>query len=342
MIDIDIYDIANKTWYKQPTEGAPPPLAKGCAVLATSQDSSSYNIYYYGGFDGITATKDFNDAVWILSLPSFTWVKISQGDDANHGRAGHQCLTPYPDQMMSIGGYRAPKGVTIACLGSMVEVFNLTEGKWLTSYDPSIWSPYGVPKDLHLKIGGDYSGGATLTTPAPSGWATPALASVFATKYPTSKISTYYPYSSQDAGTGTRPPISGSSGKGGTPSWVWPVVGVVLGLVLLTAIAVAVFLYRGRNLLNKGRSENLSDDHPHPILRWLHHTEKAEKAPTVTTEVQSSRYGDVESRNEIRTHPVHDISEMALNERENPRFELPGEWTVPNLIDTHLDTKLAD
>lgn len=328
MSNVDIYDIATETWYQQPTMGAPPQLAMGCAVLASAQDLSSHNIYYYGGFDGLNEDEDFSDAVWILSLPSFVWRKVSSGKP-EHARAGHQCLKPYPDQMITVGGSRPLRGQAIACLDSILQVFNLTEGKWLSSYDPSIWGEYGVPEIIHRVIGGNYTGGATLTTPAPSGWATPALASVFSKKYATSKITHYYPYSSQAPSNGTRGPLK--SGGGGTPSWVAPVLGVVLGLVFVTAVVVAILLYRKRYLLSgkKEGSDNSGDAGRHYIRTWLNTT--GDKAVTVTTERTPSRFDGVESRNDTPMYsagyssqspiPEMDQHEMPLNQQ---RFELHG------------------
>ena len=57
--------------------------------MATASDRSSFNIFYYGGFDGINVKDSFSDDVWVLSLPSFTWIKISEGKSI-HGRAGHK------------------------------------------------------------------------------------------------------------------------------------------------------------------------------------------------------------------------------------------------------------
>ncbi|KAI1127198.1 hypothetical protein F5Y10DRAFT_243372 [Nemania abortiva] len=334
MVNIDIYDIANGTWYQQKTINAPPQRAMGCAVVATAQDSSSYNIYYYGGFDGLHEDEDFSDDVWVLSLPSFTWTKLYTGT-TEHARAGHQCLTPYPDQMITIGGYRALKGEGINCLGSILQVFNLTEGKWLSSYDPSVWGNYGVPEAIHSQIGGDYAGGATATTPTPSGWNTQGLASVFATPYDASKITHYYPYKSQAPSNDTGSPETHS--RGGTPSWVAPVLGVVLGLVFVTAVVVGILLYRKRSLFLKknGGSDNSTDEHHHFIRTWLNNT--GEKAATITTEDPSSRYEDVTSRNVTPMPPVGLSAssptpemaqyEMPANQAPRQFFELSGETT---------------
>src|SRR3569833_1978089 len=183
MTTIHIYDIANDKWYQQPATCSPPQLTRGCAVVATAEDASSYNIYYYGGYDGIHPADPYNDDVWILSLPSFMWMKIASSQKASHGRAGHQCVKPYPDQMFVVGGYPSLSGNGPTCLDdNVIQVFNLTSAKWLSSYDPAVWSEYGVPEMIFNMIGGTATGGAALTTPSPTGWATPALASVFAAK----------------------------------------------------------------------------------------------------------------------------------------------------------------
>ncbi|KAI1436645.1 hypothetical protein GGR50DRAFT_650161 [Xylaria sp. CBS 124048] len=341
MANIDIYDVASNEWYQQHTVGAPPQLAMGCAVVATAKDLSSYNIYYYGGFNGLSDLEDFNDDVWVLSLPSFTWMKLAPGTPG-HARAGHQCVMPYPDQMVTIGGYRASKGAGISCLeGGLFQVFNLTSGSWLQSYDPNNWSEYGVPEMLHQKIGGDFSGGATMTTPAPSGWATPALASVFATTYPASKITTFYPYSSEAAVNGTRGQPSGNSSHKGSSNAriLGPVLGVVLGLVVITAIAVAIVLYRRRKLwLKKNQgdgSATQTDERTHHIRDWLSATR--EKGAASTTEAPSSYLEDGDSRNVTPMQFRHQSGQTVIP--EETLHEMPGDH-VHELMDTSPPVEL--
>ncbi|KAI1272581.1 hypothetical protein F5Y07DRAFT_403291 [Xylaria sp. FL0933] len=338
MSNIDIYDVAGNKWYQQSTTGAPPQLAMGCAVVATAQDFSSYNIYYYGGYDGLHETEDFNDDVWVLSLPSFTWTKLYSGSP-DHARAGHQCLTPYPDQMITVGGFRPFVGESFNCLASVLQVFNLTEGKWLSSYDPKNWNTYGVPQMIHEKIGGDYAGGATVTTPSPSGWATQGLASVFATKYPASKITPNYPYSSQGPSNGTRGDWDDNKGGGGTPSWVAPVLGVVLGLVFVTVIVVGILLWRRRSLLlkkNGGSDSPAEADYLHRIGKWLNSTN--DKAQTITTEDPSTRFDYLDSRNDTPMRSAGVVSpspapQMAQHEMSGDQryFELQDTSRPPEL-----------
>ncbi|KAI1142125.1 hypothetical protein F5Y05DRAFT_402113 [Hypoxylon sp. FL0543] len=343
MSKIDVYDIAGNKWYQQPAQSSPPQLAKGCAVLGVAQDYSSFNIYYYGGYNGIDENSDFNDDVWILSLPTFMWMKVSSGT-AEHARAGHQCVTPYPDQMFTIGGRTSYKGNSLQCLDGdppgFLQVYNLTSCKWMDSYDPKSWDNYNVPEMIHMMIGGDYSGGATLTAPNPGGWATSGLGNVFATPYNTTKLTTYYPYSSVGPSNGTRGEAH-SGGGGGTPGWVGAVLGVVLGLVFITAVVVGVLLYRRRKLLRKnGGSEPSTDEHGR-IKTWIRDIRDLQsngKAATVTSDETRTQFEDMESRGaspgnpEMGMVPPTEIQGTTLVELmdTSPRSELMG--------DTHVNT----
>ena len=157
---IDVYDIAGDKWYKQPTEDGPGPLTRGCAVVAVASDRSSFNIYYYGGFDGVNFDEPYSDEVWVLSLPSFTWTKVNEGKSL-HARAGHRCFKPYDDQMMVFGGDTSRDGSSIKCLdGGPIVTFNLSSAEWMDEYHPDKYDDYAVPTKVSDKIGGDGAGAA--------------------------------------------------------------------------------------------------------------------------------------------------------------------------------------
>ncbi|EGX96214.1 Galactose oxidase/kelch, beta-propeller [Cordyceps militaris CM01] len=260
MSTIDIYDVANSTWYQQPTTGGPGTRTRGCAVVAPAADRSSFNIYYYGGFDGVDTSGSFPDDVWVLSLPSFTWTKISDGIP-NHGRAGHKCFLPYPDQMMIVGGYTG--GSDSQCLGGgPVVLLNLTSGAWMDHYDPTTFGTYGVHDKVQAVIGGNSAGHATATAPTPSGWATPALGNVFANTYDVKKMKTYWPYnpsSTNKTGPDYPSPAPEQPSKG-VPNWMAPILGVVLGLVLITGSLLVFCVWRRRVAARKG-SVDASSSH---------------------------------------------------------------------------------
>jgi hypothetical protein len=252
MSTVSIYDIATQQWYEQNTTGAPGQLTQGCSVVASAQDGSSHNIYWYGGFDGIDIAGELNDDVWILSIPSFTWFKVVSGE-ASHARAGHVCAKPYPDQMIVVGGYTSLAGDNIDCLRpGFVQVFNLSNLTWISGYDPTIWSNYSVPEIIFNMIGGDATGGATQTEPTPSGFANDKLSSLFNEAYATSKITTYYPYPLADSTTTLTPsptptPAPTQATRSSrTQKYLGPVLGTVLGLVVVVATLVVIWLWRRR------------------------------------------------------------------------------------------------
>ncbi|KAI1646079.1 uncharacterized protein F4817DRAFT_317234 [Daldinia loculata] len=347
MRNIDIYDVASKKWYQQPTDGSPPQLARGCAVVAPAEDYSSFNIYYYGGYDGLDDGGQFYDDVWILTLPSFMWMKVYSGTP-EHGRAGHQCVMPYPDQMIVIGGRRANIGTGgPSCLDGenpgILQVYNLTENHWMDSYDPTSWNHYGVPQMIHAMIGGDASGGATVTAPSPSGWEDPELGKVFATAYPTSKLITHYPYSTVGAGNDTRGMYGGDGGGGGgTPSWVAPVLGVVLGLIFVTAVVVGIILYRRRKYLKKNGSEPSTDENGNRILSWMQGQSNG-KAPTITTDDARTQCDELECRGitPARSTPGPEM-EMVTEMPETSIVELPDTSPPAELAgDTYANLGMA-
>lgn len=287
MQNIDIYDIANDEWYKQETKDGPGARTRGCAVVAPASDYSSFNIYYYGGFDGISPTEPFSDEVWALSIPSFTWTKINEGKSI-HARAGHKCFMPYPDQMMVFGGYTPQSGRSITCLDKgPVVLFNVTSGEWLEEYDPAVYSNYGVNEKIVSKIGGGAAGSATVTTPVVSGWATSALADVFETPYDQDKITTYWPYAKTSSSS--RPDVpddqdddDNSGGGSGLPKWVAPVLGVVLGLMFVTGVLVLFCLWRRRKIFKSRSSDSGTEDAGLRIISWMR-GQGNEKALTVST-----------------------------------------------------------
>lgn len=258
-------------------------MAQGCTVVATAQDGSSHNIYWYGGTSGLNLDQPYLDSVWVLSLPSFTWKQIAQGNDV-HGRTGHRCVKPYPDQMLVIGGDTPAQGTTLSCLadtdgrkgGGMIQGFNLSSGQWMTEYDPRKWSEYAVPNVIYETVGGNAQGGAT--TLSPDKWDDSGLEAVFATKYDTSKIINRYPYAWTTPGENTtRPgidpaPGEGDGGGGGTPKWLAPLLGTILSLVFLSALVVAILLWRRRRFLKSGgmsETDGTSEANRGRILSWV-------------------------------------------------------------------------
>lgn len=329
MQTIDIYDVASKTWFKQATSGdIPGQLAQGCAVLATAEDYTSFNIYWYGGFPALEADRGYEDTVWVLSLPSFTWTRVATGTSV-HARAGHKCVRPYPDQMMVIGGSAQSARGAIPCLDGVIQVFNLTSAQWLSSYDPSVYmSSYRIPEKVVQVIGGTSSGGAIEKKPKENGWDDEKLGEIFAKPYNKAKLTTYFPYAAAPGGPPGRTDIVESGG--GLPSWVAPVLGVVLGLVFLSALIVGILLYRRRKLLRRNggtTTVSTADENGGRILSWIR-GQPFEKEPTVMTEDTTLHLNDLDTKIApvvAQSHTTGRSTTIATHEApDNAFYEMDG------------------
>jgi hypothetical protein len=138
--------------------------------------------------------------MWILSVPSFSWIEVEQGTDKASippPRAGHLCQV-WDAQMIVLGGYNTDLG----CDAPGIYVFNMSSLSWSDQFTAvtgknalqgfnandkeSTGNPlaqqinqrgfgvgagiegsygYAVPEAVRSVIGGEAVGGATLTAP---------------------------------------------------------------------------------------------------------------------------------------------------------------------------------
>ncbi|KAF4313035.1 Galactose oxidase/kelch beta-propeller [Botryosphaeria dothidea] len=234
--NIYIYDIASTKWYKQTATGDIPDMRrKFCGGVTWAQDKSSYNIYIYGG-QGITNTTGYDD-VYILTLPSFQWIKwypTEAGPGNPHGILS--CNVIDDAQMLIIGGWFAQHQ---DCDSPNVwGTHNLNLGKdgpqdamWDLFY-PNI-TKYFVPPEIVAKIGGNSAGAAT--NKAPSTWDDRDLP-VYFSRIPTFAARTATRDVSTGESTSGGGSGGGSSGSSNTGAIVGGVVGGVGGLLLVLGI----------------------------------------------------------------------------------------------------------
>lgn len=347
MTSLPVYDIVSKIWYIQNTTGeAPGPLTEFCSVVAQANDSSSFNVYIYGGYDGLNSTSIPSDDVWILSIPSFTWVKAYDGNSA-HGRRGHQCERIYPDQMLVIGGVNPDSSSCIE--GGPIQIFNLNTLKFQDVYDPKVWSQYAVPEIVTAVIGGTSRGGSTKTTT----FSDDALSSLFGTPY-TKSITRYFPYTPA-SGTppGTTPsPSLIPAPSSGLADWVAPVLGVVLGLIVLSIIIVLILLYRRRKNAsrNSGTGSQPGDTRisTNRIFNWVNgmsnqptDSRKAEGSVTETdVESDNSMASPLVGFTEVAGVQRYEMAEMD-NKNKNPIYEMPTIHNDPEQLN-HRPTMNRD
>lgn len=331
MTSIPIYDIASSQWYLQNTTGTPPgQLTEFCSVVAAANDSSSFNIYIYGGYDGLNAADSPTDDVWILSVPSFQWVKAYSGQ-SSHGRSGHKCVSPYPDQMFVVGGVHQSQATCVD--GGIVQIFNLNSLEFQDSYDPATWAPYQVPGVVSKVIGGSAQGGATTV----ASWSDASLGEVFQTKYP-GKVTHYYPYPVVSNATSTSS-ASHSSGK----EWLAPLLGTVLGLLVLGIVIFAILFARRRKLLRRNNSVSggSNSGSSNRYMRWVNGTPPvAEHEQKSEPSITSSETPENPSH---RSNPSNETNEVTSELGGRPRYEMSAaQPTQPSRPPVELPTPYHD
>lgn len=168
MKTIYIYDIASSKWYSQQAVGdIPGDRRRFCAGAGWAQDQSSYNVYVpqsrriyicvlmfnrylYGGLGFNTNYTGYDD-VYILSIPSFTWVKMWEGSGAGNPHNTLTCNVVNSGQMIVIGG-TFPTNDNCDSPPTW-GTHNLDLGQGWQPYAPNITS-YSVPDVVVSAIGG--------------------------------------------------------------------------------------------------------------------------------------------------------------------------------------------
>jgi hypothetical protein len=129
-------------------------------VVAVAADKSSYNVIVHGGSSN-DDYLNFSDT-YILSLPSFQWVKIDDGE-TNMERADHTCHLS-KNKMIVIGGRNAdqsnpsvkPPAKNGDCEPtSFINIFDVNTLKWETGWDLDARDDFKVPAPVVEIIGGE-------------------------------------------------------------------------------------------------------------------------------------------------------------------------------------------
>lgn len=252
MSTIYIYDIQSSRWYTQTaTGGIPLPRAKFCAGAAWAPDKSSYNIYIYGGY-GFGANATGFDDLYILSLPSFTWIPWWE---SSGGGQPHNSLTcnVVGGKMLIIGGTFP---LSTDCDSPLqwgthnVDLGKVSGSQWQV-YWPNNETTYVVPPEVIAVVGGSSLGGATATAP-PTGFNTGAgdLAVLFAEK----------------AAVASRTPTRAIPGPTGAPGSGSPALGTgaIAGIAVGGAVALIAITLGCCCFIRRHRSKNKPSELPVP------------------------------------------------------------------------------
>ncbi|EXJ59283.1 hypothetical protein A1O7_06715 [Cladophialophora yegresii CBS 114405] len=270
--EFPVYDIGSTQWSLQPlnpTSQVPPaPLAQFCTTVASSADGTHHEIFVYGGWDSNGGNA--NDDVWILSVPSFTWIKAEPSGRKGAARTNHVCVQPYPDQMIVIGGTGSSEMPTT--FNNSVDVFNLNTFTWTGTYDPTVHDDY-KPNQAVLDV--------ISVTPTASNIAS-AVSGWFTDTYDMTKVKSFGPFELQstapptNSGSSTATPAPGP--RGSDRDWVIPVAVVVPVVVVGALVGVLIFLCcrkarkaRARAQEDGGPSE-MAHNRKSWIVPWIYST----------------------------------------------------------------------
>lgn len=140
-----MYEPYSKTWSSQEVSGDIPAVRTFPCVVGAQGDDGTYEIYMFGGSYGSDVAKTVDlSAIYVLSLPSFTWRKAA---DPTYGRFVHSCNVAGNRQMISVGGVvfeSNTPAISFQVVGGTADpwdngfgVFDMVELEWKSSFDPS-------------------------------------------------------------------------------------------------------------------------------------------------------------------------------------------------------------
>ena len=156
MRNVHVYDIASSTWYTQPTTADsdifPEGRAEACAVVATAPDKSSYNIYLHGGYMGPPKNATVDSGLWILTLPTFHWIRSPVG--LENFNTEHTCVKVH-DKFMVIHRGLGALGDFKCDEFAGLKIVDLVSLEWVTQMNVSEGDVvYRVPQLVSAAVGG--------------------------------------------------------------------------------------------------------------------------------------------------------------------------------------------
>ncbi|OCK82337.1 hypothetical protein K432DRAFT_472509 [Lepidopterella palustris CBS 459.81] len=292
------YGPGNYTAAGTATGNVPDMRRRFCAGATWAQDRSSYNIYLYGGASMPPNTNGFDD-VYILTLPSFTWIKwwpTTQGTAYPHHSL--TCNVVNGAQMIVMGG--TFPNYTACDAPSFYGLHNLNLGKqnaqdaqWY-QFLPNVTS-YSVPSEIIATIGGQASGGATML--APASWGDRDLPTYFTRPYnaPTRTATRSIPASTTPNNTVSTTPTHSSK-----PFPTAAVAGGAAGggVLLLICVAAIIFFCLRMRQMEAGAPNRDSNTIPGP--------ENSKRTRPEFDEVPATPIAELATTSFVKPRPKYD------------------------------------
>ena len=105
---VRLYDVRGKRWYQQntswPDDGPPPTRTRFCSSVVHDKELNTWDLWVHGGQQlGANSTEGVDD-IWVLSMPSFTWVRLPTVVPRENRLRSHKCHA-VGGQLLLVGGY---------------------------------------------------------------------------------------------------------------------------------------------------------------------------------------------------------------------------------------------
>lgn len=322
---VDVFDLAsysdtksNGTWYTQSTSGEiPSARIDSCTVLASAPDNSSHNIFMYGGWDptATSNTTKYFDDMYALSLPSFTWIKMFEGESP---RYGHTCHLTAGRQLLTVGGSTQHGNITDTCdwETESIAVMDLPTMTWGSIFTAG-HQPYELSNGLIKMLGGTAQGNATLKEPV-LGWASAEFENVMRT----SRV-----YSNLEGTLGISRPVATK------PSGSFRARITIITTVTITGscvIACIVLLWLRRRRRNNTLATDRAEDPVEPSYE-VEEKAKFELPPDEKQVYELTGEGYMHEATDGAIRVEADRSNIAVGVAELPatNFGEKGRWGVP-------------
>ncbi|KAI5799808.1 hypothetical protein EDC01DRAFT_764906 [Geopyxis carbonaria] len=154
--EIKIYNLDTQQWSTQKTwaaSGVEPVLrTRFCSALIRSEATRTWEYYIYGGQLRRDNQTQGVDDIYVLTIPSFIWTKISVpgfpgASVQDTWTRSHTCHA-IGGQLLIVGGW--PPGSrlesNVKCQKDLVSIFNLNNPGWLGEFDPK--NEYKTPETV--------------------------------------------------------------------------------------------------------------------------------------------------------------------------------------------------
>ncbi|KAI6764916.1 unnamed protein product [Fusarium graminearum] len=332
--EVFVFDTVGNSWATQKTTGIIPQNRRQfCIDVAWAPDKSTFNIYLWGGLSvqpPVVNATSFND-IYILTLPSFTWVKAYPDHKGNatlppvYGHYSASCnMVKHMSQLFVIGGtYTDTDACDLAVNAWAMHNFwtgtlhneGDNETYWAL-YDPDITKNV-VPADVYNVTGGNKDGGAKVVSPK-GGFDTgnKPLQDLFGRR---PEIAERTPTRAIPSATGSPKATASPSPHPKSKLSVGAIVGIAVGGAAGLALVLLVWFYIGKRVIRRREARR------HSAMTQVHHGSYGGSVTGPPSAVSPQTWPGSWTMGSEPVSPQHATPHQAFSVSQVPPTELPTE-----------------